>query len=83
MEITICTAIKFLENQQNDTFKEIFVVGENKIEEEVSIDKPILRPMSIEDGENLKKIKISVQVDEHGTYKTFLKHNIIFQLGQK
>ena len=60
------------------------MVDENKMEEEVSIDKPILRPMSIEDGENFfRKIKIGVQADEHGTYKTFLKHHIIFQLGQK
>jgi hypothetical protein len=45
MEIPRFTAVGFLENLQNHTFKEIFAVDEKKIEEEVSMNKPIPRPM--------------------------------------
>jgi hypothetical protein len=39
MEIPRCISIRFLENVQNYTFQEIYVVDEKKIEEEVSLDK--------------------------------------------
>jgi hypothetical protein len=41
MEIPRCKAIGFVENLQNNTFKEIYVVDENKLEKGVSQDKPI------------------------------------------
>jgi hypothetical protein len=34
------------QNLQNDKFKEIYVVDEKKMDEEVSKDKPIPKPMS-------------------------------------
>jgi hypothetical protein len=46
MKIPSCTTIEFLKNLQNDTFNEIYVVDEKKMEEEASIDKPISKPMS-------------------------------------
>ena len=51
MEIPRCTAIGFIENLQNNTFDEIYVVDEQKIEEEASKDKPIPKPMSNEQKE--------------------------------
>jgi hypothetical protein len=59
VEISRFTAIGFLENLQNDTFKEIYVVDEKKFEEEVSINKPIPIPMSNENKEIfLDKVRI-------------------------
>jgi hypothetical protein len=45
MEIPRCTTIGFLDNIQNDMFKESYVVDEKKMEEEVSKGKHIPRPM--------------------------------------
>jgi hypothetical protein len=53
MDIPRCTAVGFLENLQNDRFKEIYVVDENKLEKEISQDKPASKSISNED-----KIKI-------------------------
>jgi hypothetical protein len=53
IKIPRCIAIGFLENLQNDTFKEIYVVDEKKREEKVSKDKPIPKLMSIKDKEFL------------------------------
>jgi hypothetical protein len=49
MEIPRFTAIGFLENLQNDTFKDIYDVDENKVEKEVSQDKHTPTPMSNDD----------------------------------
>ena len=44
IEIPRCTAIGFLENLKNDTFKKMYVVDAKKMEQ-VSKDKPIPKPM--------------------------------------
>jgi hypothetical protein len=68
MEIPRCTAIGFLVNLQNNTFKEIYVLDEKKMEEEASKDKPIPTPMLTEDKHFfLEKIKINVPAEERGT----------------
>ncbi len=49
MEISRFTAIRFLENLQNGTFKDFYLVDEKKMEEEVSTDFPTPKPLSNED----------------------------------
>jgi hypothetical protein len=56
MKIPRCTAIGFLENLQNDAFKEIYAVDEKKMEEEVSMAKTIPKTMSNEDKEKFLEI---------------------------
>jgi hypothetical protein len=74
MEIPRCTAIGFLENLQIDTFNENNVADEKKMEEEVSMDKPIPNAMTNDEKENfLEKVKISVRAKEHETYNFFVK----------
>ena len=69
MEIPRCTAIGFLENLQNDTFKQIQAIDQNQLEREISKDKPAPPPMSNEDkGKFLDKIKMNVPNEEHDTY---------------
>jgi hypothetical protein len=70
MKIPRCTAIGFLGNLQNNTFKEMYGVDEKKMEEEVPMNKPIPRPMSNKYKENILGIvKINVPSEERGTYK--------------
>jgi hypothetical protein len=53
VKIPSCTAVGFLKSKQNRTFKEIYMVGEDKLKKEVSQDKPTPKSMSNED--KLKK----------------------------
>ena len=65
MEIPRCTAIGFLENLRNSTFNEIHQINEEEIEEKLSKNKPIPKPLpSANRGEFLKEAKITVPDEE-------------------
>jgi hypothetical protein len=69
IEIPRWTAIGFLENLQNETFKQIQAIDQNQLEKEISKDKPAPAPMSNKDKINfLNKIKSNVPVEEGDTY---------------
>jgi hypothetical protein len=80
VEIPRCTAIGFLENLQNDTFKQIQAIDHNQLEKEMAKDKPAPAPMSKEDkGKFLDKIRINVPAEERDTYiKLLVKHHDVF-----
>ena len=84
MEIPRCTAIGFLENLQNDTFNEIYVLDEKKMEEEASKDVPIPNPMNNKQKEEfLSKVKINVPAEERETYQDILlNHHDVFSLDK-
>ncbi len=84
IEIPRCTAIGFLENLQNDTFKQIQAIDQNQLEREISKDKPAPPPMSNEDkGKFLDKIKMNVPAEECDTYiKLLVKHHNVFSLNK-
>jgi hypothetical protein len=48
-----------MENLKNDTFNEIYVVNEKKMKEEVSVDKPIPKPMSCDKKRFCSGVKIT------------------------
>jgi hypothetical protein len=66
MEIPRCTAIGYLENLQNKSFNEIYAIDEHKIENEVTIDKPIPEP-DIHLAKFLAQVKITVPAEEEKT----------------
>jgi hypothetical protein len=80
IEIPRCTAIGFLENLQNETFKQIQAIDQNQLEKETSKDKSAPAPMSNKDKTKfLDKIKINVPAEERDTYiKLLLKHQDVF-----
>ncbi len=80
MEIPRCTAIGFLKNLQNETFKQIQAIDQNQLEKEISKDKPAPAPMSNEDKiKILNKIKINLPAEEHDTnIKLLVKHHNVF-----
>jgi hypothetical protein len=83
MEIPSCKAIEFLENLTNNKSKEIYVEDEKKIEKILITNKPIPRPMSIENKEKyLEKVKINVPSKECATNIFLLNPHNILQFRQ-
>ena len=80
MEIPRCTAIGFLENLKNKCFEEIYPVDEVKLEEKLSEDKPLPKPLQTKEKINfLAGAKIPVPQDMQQNYEDLIaKHHDVF-----
>ena len=80
MEIPRCTAIGFLENLKNKCFDEIYPVDEVKLEEKLSEDQPLPKPLPPKaKSEFLAGAKITVPLEVQKNYEDLIaKHHDVF-----